>query len=115
MALKTDEKTLARKKEYYKKNKDKILSRKKERKVDIYVNKINRNMSSDKEFEKEFMRKLSRLDNIKESNCKLCNVAEEDLDHKLELHHMSYEDTEGVWVCKPCHAELDSLRRREEK
>ena len=113
MTLKSTETELARKHEYYLKNKEKILEKKHSRQAEIYTNKINRNLTSEKEFEKEFMRKLSKLDNIRPDACELCNIKQSELDHKLELHHMSYEDTKGVWVCKPCHAELDKVRRRE--
>jgi hypothetical protein len=111
--IKTNEKTLEKKAEYYKKNKEKILARKKERKIEIYVNKINRNMSSEKEFEKEFARKLSKYENIRPDACELCGTKQDELDHYLELHHLDYEKTQGVWVCKTCHAELDKVRRRE--
>ena len=113
MAIKTDEKTLERKAKYYQENKQKILDRKHERQTEIYVNKINRNMSSDTEFEKEFARKLSKLDNIRPEKCELCGRTEQEIGHKLELHHLDYEETQGVWVCKEDHKELDKIRRRE--
>jgi len=113
MAIKTSEAELDRKKAYYEKNKEKILERKHSRNAEIYINKVNRKMESDDEFEKEMMRKLSKLDNVNPGKCELCGVEESTLDHKLELHHFSYNETKGSFLCKPCHAEADKMRRRE--
>lgn len=114
MAIKTSEKELEKKREYYKLNKDKILERKHSRQTEIYMNKINRNISSEKEFEKEFTRKLSKLENIRPDACELCLIKGDKLDHLLEFHHLNYDETDkGVWVCKPCHSVLDRVRRRE--
>lgn len=113
MVLKSSEKELERKAEYYKKNKEKILERKHSRQDIIYSNKVNRMLVSDDEWEKEQMRKLSKLDNVRPLACEMCRIAADKLDHLLELHHLDYAETQGVWVCKTCHAQLDKVRRRQ--
>lgn len=112
-SLKSSEEELKRKQLYYQQNKDKILKRKKERSREIYLNKRMNLASNEDEIEKEFLRKLSRLEHEKPDACELCSTKQEDLDHYLERHHMSYDDTSIVWVCKTCHALLDTYRRRQ--
>lgn len=118
MVLKSSEKELERKRSYYKANKEKILEKKHARNAEIYVNKRMREMSSEEEFSKEQLRKLTKLESMKPDSCEMCNQFEIELDHKLEAHHLNYDDEEKsvgeiVWVCKQCHSELDRVRRRQ--
>ena len=110
--LKSSEKELARKRKYYQENKKEILEKKKERSAIIYTRKKMREMANEDEFEKEFMRKMSRMEQERKLNCEACGVSQDDIDHQLEAHHDSYVNTEVMWLCKPCHAEFDMLRRR---
>ena len=114
---KTSEAELEKKAEYYRANKEKILARKHERKDEIYARKRERNQTSSDEFEKEAMRKLSReqYKGIEPTNCTVCNISKDDLGYPLERHHDSYVSTEVMFVCKPCHAELDKIRRRDDE
>jgi hypothetical protein len=106
---------LKKKHEYYVKNKEAILEKKHARQDIIYQNKVARNMESDKEFEKEYARKLSKLETIRPEACELCNTHSSKLDHLLEFHHFDYQKVdEGSWLCKPCHAEADKMRRRQD-
>lgn len=114
MALISSEKELKRKEEYYKKNKDKILERKHSRNPEIYANKVARAMSDDDEWEKDQTRKMSKLENIKPDACELCGVKEVDLGYYLEEHHFDYQKSnETAFLCKPCHADADKMRRRQ--
>jgi hypothetical protein len=112
--VKTSEDILEKKRQYYQENKEKILARKHERKDIIYQNKIKRKLMNPEEWHKEQMRKLSKIDNIRPDACELCGKKQSELDHLLECHHESYEDTKGVWVDKNCHSILDRSRRRRE-
>jgi hypothetical protein len=114
MPLKTDEATLEKKRAYYQANKQKILDRKHERQDIIYQNKVARNIESTDEFEKEMMRKFSKLDNERPDKCDLCGIPQEGLGYQLELHHFDYNETKGSFLCKPCHGESDRCRRRKE-
>jgi superfamily II helicase len=111
--IKSSESELSRKRKYYLDNKEKILKRKKERSMEIYLNKRMNLASNEDEFEKEHLRAMSRMEAEKPESCELCSAKESDLGHFLERHHMDYENTQVVWVCKSCHAELDRWRRRE--
>lgn len=71
-------------------------------------------MSDPDEWHKEQMRKLSKLDNIRTDKCELCSIKQSEIDHPLEGHHMNYNDTKMVFVCRPCHNILDKMRRRED-
>jgi hypothetical protein len=114
MALKSSEKELKRKEKYYKDNKEKILEKKHSRQSEIYANKVARAMSNDAEWEKDFTRKMSKLEHIKPDACELCGVKELDLGYYLEEHHFDYQKSdETAFLCKPCHAEADKMRRRQ--
>ena len=111
--MKSSEAELKRKEQYYKDHKEEILAKKHARQAQIYENKMNRNLTSEKEFEKEFARKLTKLSTIRPDACELCNTAAAKLDHLLEFHHFDYQEADkGSWLCKPCHAEADKARRR---
>ena len=111
--MKSTEDELKRKSEYYQKNKEKILARKRERKDIIYENKMNRKIESDDEYEKEQMRRLSKVyEAEKPDKCEMCSISSKEIDHELEKHHPFYDSAEIWWLCKPCHSECDRCRRR---
>ena len=112
MPLKSSEAELKRKREYYKANKEKILEKKHSRSMVSYTVKRMREISSEDEYHKEQMRKLSKLEHLRPDACELCGVKEADLGYNLEADHPDYNSTEVNWLCKPCHAESDSHRRR---
>lgn len=114
MVLKSSEKELERKRKYYLANKERILEKKHARNDIIYANKVARNLTSEEEWEKEQVRKLSKLETIRPEACELCKIPSEKLDHLLEFHHFDYQKTDdGSWLCKTCHSIADRCRRRE--
>lgn len=100
---KTAQNILQYKREYYLRNKERILAKKKERGPLNYLTKKLRLQTSEKAYEREQLGILARKYYTKKSCCELCAVVGPDL-MILNIENGPYT------LCRKCHIEMRRIR-----